>query len=164
MPFNAIPSGQAVCVHGLQGAPQHNGKRGKVTELDQKSNRYVVDLADGTSVSLKPDNLTQCVQNVTVSGIGSKPELNGSRGAVIGWDGSERYQIRLDNGQIVALKPANIILPTSTRVMINGLTKGVQYNGQWGKIVGLDDDVGRCLVQVDQGGSQLKLKFENLKA
>ena len=41
---------------------------------------------------------------------------------------------------------------------------GVQYNGKWGNIVGVDKKTNRYLVQVSPDGSQLKLKFENVKA
>ena len=55
-------------------------------------------------------------QTVVVCGLQSKPHLNGSRGTILGWDGSKcRYNvsITLANGasSVMALKPANVSLP-----------------------------------------------------
>ena len=57
----ALGVGAAVAVCGLQGAPQHNGKRGVVVQgLDPKSGRYAVQLngeAKDSALGLKLGNL-----------------------------------------------------------------------------------------------------------
>ena len=47
-----IPSGTPVTIRGLQGAAQHNSKRGKVVEHDAASGRYTVLLDDGESLRI----------------------------------------------------------------------------------------------------------------
>ena len=65
-PFDRFPSDTSVLVKGLQGAPQHNGKRGTVQQFDGGKGRYVVDLG-GAALSLKQENLQQRVENCEVT-------------------------------------------------------------------------------------------------
>jgi len=51
-----LPAGTAGLVSGLQGAAQHNGKPGLLTELDEAADRYVVALDHDTSLRLKRAN------------------------------------------------------------------------------------------------------------
>lgn len=51
-----LPVGTAGLVHGLQGAPQHNGKAGCVMKHDIKAGRYLVAIDAATSLRLKLDN------------------------------------------------------------------------------------------------------------
>ena len=59
--LESLGMGTAVAVHGLQGAPQHNGKRGVVVSgLDPKSGRYAVQIDGETkdkALGLKLANL-----------------------------------------------------------------------------------------------------------
>jgi hypothetical protein len=50
------PKGSTITVTGLKSAAQHNGKRGEVRSFDEGKGRYVVWLADGEAIRLKPDN------------------------------------------------------------------------------------------------------------
>lgn len=45
---------------------------------------------------------------VTVSGLGKKPEHNGKVGTVLGSQGSDRIQVKLSDGTMLALKPDNL--------------------------------------------------------
>jgi len=45
---------------------------------------------------------------VSVHDLKAKPEFNGVRGTVLGAQGSERVQVRLDDGVEIALKPTNL--------------------------------------------------------
>ena len=45
---------------------------------------------------------------VSVQDLVAKPKLNGKIGTVVGAQGSERVQVKLDNGEGVAVKPANL--------------------------------------------------------
>lgn len=67
-PFDKLPSGTAVLVKGLKGAPQHNGKRGTVQQWDGGKGRYVVQLG-GEALALKQDNLQQRIKQCEVLGI-----------------------------------------------------------------------------------------------
>jgi hypothetical protein len=49
--------GRKVVLGGLQGAPHHNGKEGRVQSFVAEKGRYVVALTSGETLSLKPDNL-----------------------------------------------------------------------------------------------------------
>ena len=58
-PSTGLAVGAAVVVCGLQGAAQHNGKRGTVVGVDAESGRFVVTLVDDavTQLRIKADNL-----------------------------------------------------------------------------------------------------------
>ena len=156
-----IPSGTTVTIRGLQGAAQHNAKRGKVVEHDAGSGRYVVQLDDGEQLRIKPENLLQRVVAEVIN-MQSRPEFNGKRGHVDAFDDSSgRYHVSLQQGQAVALLPANVILPNGTRGKVVGLQSGAQYNGTVGKVLEYDREAGRYLVQLD-GGHQLRVKLPNL--
>ena len=48
-------------------------------------------------------------KRVIVEGLASKPELNGSRGVATSFDDAKgRYNVQLDDGGQMALKPANV--------------------------------------------------------
>lgn len=52
-----IGQGTTVTLCGLKGAPQHNGKTGRVEAHDEASGRYVVKLSDGEAIRIKAGNL-----------------------------------------------------------------------------------------------------------
>ena len=64
-------------------------------------------------------------KRVVVEGLASKPELNGSKGTATSFDDAKgRYNVKMDAGGIMALKPANVLpdraaggssLPVSSR-------------------------------------------------
>ena len=47
----------AAIVHGLEMAPQHNGKRATVREFDEERGRWLVEREDGTQLKIRPLNL-----------------------------------------------------------------------------------------------------------
>eukprot|EP01051_Picozoa_sp_SAG22_P005629 SAG22_NODE_339_length_12034_cov_3.087474_6_plen_729_part_00 len=54
----SFQTGAAVSIHGLVGAPQHNGKCATVrSKLDAKSGRHAVEMEDGKRLNVKPVNL-----------------------------------------------------------------------------------------------------------
>merc|ERR1712146_248740 len=138
-PFDKLPSGTAVLVKGLKGAPEHNGKRGTVQQWNGSKGRYVVDLG-GAALSLKQENLQQRVKQCEVLGIQSKPELNGQMGSVEDFDADKgRCHFKFDRGgKTASLSAANIILPPETRVRVDGLQSAPQHNGTWGQVVSYD--------------------------
>lgn len=52
-----LPAGTPMTVIGLRGAPEHNGKRGKVLSFDEESGRYEILLATGESLRIRPPNV-----------------------------------------------------------------------------------------------------------
>eukprot|EP00966_Prymnesium_polylepis_P187160 4338439-Prymnesium_polylepis.1 len=48
---------------------------------------------------------------ITVRGLAGRPEFNGQSGTVLSWDGDKgRAGVKLDSGEKLSLKPANIDL------------------------------------------------------
>lgn len=164
-PQHAMPIGTAVVVRDLAKAQEHNGKQGKITGWDQGKSRYEVELEGETTLSLRPQNLTQQCR-IKVVGIESQPELNGQPGQILNYnEGQGRYMVRLDvkmaNGRdVVGLQPSNVILDNSTRVIIQGLSKD-EFNGLMAQIVDTDLAATRYTVQC-QNGKSIKIKFDNV--
>jgi hypothetical protein len=152
-------------VHGLQKAPQHNGKSGSVQSYDPGSGRYTLELSDGDSVSLKSTNICCQVSGVRITGIASKPEINDKTGKIIGFDGTKnRYTVQLSTGAAMGIAPGNVVLPTGTRALVVGLESAAaqQYNDKRGLIESFDTAAERYLVKVSED-KQLKIKLDNLR-
>ena len=78
-----------------------NGKVAASATYDSTSGRYVCEglKADGTSISLKPENLIlppEC--RVTIEGVTSRPGLNGKVGRVAGVE-RDRYVVQLPDNE-----------------------------------------------------------------
>ena len=54
---DALQAGDAVVVHGLKGAAQHNGKQGVVQRFDGDKDRFIVKLEGEKELAIKPENL-----------------------------------------------------------------------------------------------------------
>lgn len=157
----AMPAGQEVSVLGLSKAAEHNGKQGKVQGFDSQRGRYEVILEDGASLWVKPENLTQLC-SVKIHGLKSKPELNGQRADILGFDAAAgRYRLLLRGAQsTVSLQPGNCILNAGTCVKLQGLGKA-EFNGQLARLLEIDAEAGRYKVE-SQSGKQIKVKYENV--
>jgi hypothetical protein len=161
--FDAIPNGTRVLVRGLVSAATHNGELGTVREFDRGRGRYSVQLEDGNTLALKPQNLLQLVRKCVITGIQSQAELNGQQAGIYEWDDEkQRYSVRLESNMRLTVKPGNIILPKATRVCVCGLVGGAQHNGKWGCIRDIDEAAGRYNVQVSAQQS-IRIKFENVR-
>lgn len=157
-----LPDGTRVTVRGLQGAAQHNGKSGEVHESNDVTGRYTVQLDDGEVLRIKPENLLQSC-SAELTGMERKPELNGREGRVTGWDASGgRYHVSLD-GQVVSLKPDNLILPSGARATVIGLVSQPRWNGSTCKVVSFDRERRRYTVQMKDESTHLALKLESLR-
>lgn len=159
-PPHLLPVGTFVGVRGLEKAPQHNGKVGRVVAVDEARGRYTVE-AEGETLSLKRQNLLQLCR-VTASGLEARPELNGASGDIVSYDEhTGRYTVLLDSPQeAIGLKPANCILQDGARVALQGLAT-VELNGRLGQVVSVDRAAGRYVVDC-QDGKQVRIKFENV--
>jgi len=157
---DVLPSGTEVRVRGLQGAPQHNGKAGRVEDYDESTGRYTVQLSDGDVLRIKHTNLLQTVQAEVVNM--QKIELNGKDARIEAYDEERgRYHAAVNGTGKVALQPNNLILPVGARAQIVNLTKGTQWNSKVGKVLEYDRQEGRYLVQMSEE-QQLRVKLENL--
>jgi len=164
-PQHAMPVGTAVVVRDLAKAQEYNGKTGKITGWDQAKSRYEVELEGETTLSLRPQNLTQQCR-IKVIGIESQPELNGQSGQILNYNEQQgRYLVRLDkklaNGKdMIGLQAGNVILASQTRVVIQGLSKE-EFNGLMAQIVDTDLEASRYTVQC-QNGKSIKIKYDNV--
>jgi len=67
----------------------------------------------------------------------------------------------MDNGRdVLGVQPCNVILPTSTRVVVTGLSNA-KFNGQMGQIVEFDREALRYTVKC-QVGDTIKIKLANV--
>eukprot|EP00746_Dinoflagellata_sp_MGD_P160882 gnl/MRDRNA2_/MRDRNA2_87827_c0_seq1.p1 gnl/MRDRNA2_/MRDRNA2_87827_c0~~gnl/MRDRNA2_/MRDRNA2_87827_c0_seq1.p1 ORF type:complete len:354 (+),score=69.24 gnl/MRDRNA2_/MRDRNA2_87827_c0_seq1:96-1157(+) len=159
-PSYVIPKQAAVKIHGLTGAPEHNGKSGIVASWDASRSRYEV-MVEGKSLSVKPQNLTQICE-AEIHGLGNRQDLNGQAGEILGYDEqSDRYVVKLrTHGVAMKLRPANCILEQGTCVKLQGLSTP-QFNGQLARITSIDRAAERYVVQC-QEGKQIKIKYDNV--
>ncbi|KAK3248315.1 hypothetical protein CYMTET_42216 [Cymbomonas tetramitiformis] len=158
---DVIPQGTPVILRGLQSAAAQNGKTGTIKDYDVHKERYQVKLSDSDTLAVKIANVLQQVQ-VQITGVESKPEFNGNKGKVIGFDeSSNRYQVQLADGRAIALQSVNLVFSENTRVQIQGLSKQ-ELNGKWGKIASFEDAAGRYVVEISRDQS-FKLKPENCR-
>merc|ERR1712146_739810 len=114
---------------------------------------------------VRPHNVVQALNSVTLANIVNTPSMNGQQGRIIdctrggfkrkrvdssmdtgadtmaGTDGQDdRYHVQLASGRVIAVRARNIVAPKSTVVGIRGLcsTQAAQYNGKRGVIRGFD--------------------------
>ena len=107
------------------------------------------------------------VDDIVLCGLRSKPEWNGRRGSIHGYNEAKaRYQVRLDDGSGSGgiVRPANVQLPAGTAVVITGLVNAQQWNSKRGTVLSFEPSSRRYAVRIQEGGRQLKLKLENVLA
>ena len=78
-PADLWAAGTAVTVHGLQGAKQHNGKRGKILRYNRPAGRYEVELESGEKLKIKPVNLEQTAAGDDGGGGGGSGEKEAAK-------------------------------------------------------------------------------------
>ena len=93
-----------------------NGKLATSAEYDKRTKRYRVDgvTPDGKSIGLKPENIILPKSTrVSVSGVVSRPGLNGMHGIIIGIDDEDtatpRYTVKLESNEKLRLKYGNCV-------------------------------------------------------
>ncbi|CAK0788074.1 unnamed protein product [Prorocentrum cordatum] len=82
---HAKPPGVSVVVRGLTKAPEHNGRSAQICRWDEARERYDVRLDAGDMLSLRPGSVVQLCA-VEMTALESRPELNGLRGRIFGFD------------------------------------------------------------------------------
>jgi len=105
-----------------------------------------------------------CGVHATISGLGSKPELNDEHCVSLGLnpDNQERVLVVLRSGMRLSLRPSNLkaaeLLPGS-HVVVVGLTNAAQYNGKSGEVVSWHGE--RWIVDLDNK-ERKSFRSENL--
>jgi hypothetical protein len=84
----------------------------------------------------------------TLVGLASKPELNGERVAVVGFDvGKGRYHVRHEGnartGEPIGIKQENLIFDQASAVIVEGLDAAPEWNGKRGLVESYDAAKGR---------------------
>jgi len=146
---DTLPSGTVARLTGLH-SEALNGKRATIGEFDEAKGRYVVHMADGSSVAVKRSNLRQVLTDATCVGT-SKAELNGRVAAAATYEPTTgRYQCEglKPDGTVVSLKPENIRLPKDCRVTVDGVASRPALNGRVGMVAGVEND--RYLVRLPE--------------
>merc|ERR1719453_2524567 len=111
---------------GLKDAAHHNETVGTVRGFDSDSDRYMVELPDGTRIAVRSKNLRQVITSPRVVDLSSQPELNNRVAATATFDPElKRYRIEglVGENRAIAIKPDNVILPRRTIVTIDGVVK-----------------------------------------
>ena len=102
-----------VRIHDIQSQPELNGETGTIITWCPDKGRYSIYVASLKKfVSLKPGNVVLDSGTVAkVTGVESKPELNGRWGTIKNWvSESNKYDVQLSASQIIRLKVENMIL------------------------------------------------------
>jgi len=157
---DTLSPGTVVRLTGLNAAA-HNGAVGAVASYDDAKSRYAVHLhADGSTLSVKRENLVQVVTDARVCGT-SVEGLNGKTVSHATYDrASKRYRCEglKQDGSLVALKRDNVVLPAGARVTIDGVTSRPALNGCVGAVQAVDEKAGRYDVQLGDGEA-VRLRF-----
>lgn len=150
-----LRSGSAVRVRGLVNQPQHNGRSGVVQRYDPQQARYIICFDDdGSQLALLRQNLLQLI-DVKISGVQSRPELNGQRAQLLDYDAAkERYIVSLHTGERCSLGRGNVLMPSETAVTVSGLHARPELNGRTAQILDWDAAAHRYTVAVS--GSQME--------
>jgi len=158
--------GTRIIAKNLRKTPELNGEMGTVIEYDPSSKRYICQIED-IEYKLKRENIQQIVDDVEINGLTGNPELNGAMGTLFDRNlSTDRYNIRVARGGSAAVKPANVILPVGTSVLVVGLQNGVQYNDKEASISEIDRSQRRYVVDIptNSGVEHLRIKWENVRA
>lgn len=100
-----------VRVHDIQSQPELNGKTGTIITWSQNKERYnIYVMAMEKVVSLKPGNVVLDKGTVAqVTGLMSKPELNGKWGTIKDWiRETNKYDVQLSPQHVIRVKVENM--------------------------------------------------------
>eukprot|EP00617_Octactis_speculum_P017976 CAMPEP_0185757606 /NCGR_PEP_ID=MMETSP1174-20130828/16078_1 /TAXON_ID=35687 /ORGANISM="Dictyocha speculum, Strain CCMP1381" /LENGTH=314 /DNA_ID=CAMNT_0028437061 /DNA_START=126 /DNA_END=1070 /DNA_ORIENTATION=- len=163
--FEPLSPGTRVELHGLN-RPGYSGMFAVVISFDAHRQRYHITLdvgaeRGGETLSVSPTNLRQVVSAARVFGVTSKSELNGRVAETATFDhASKRYRVTGLTSNPIALRPENLVLPHHTRVTLEGVQSRPALNGLSGRILEVDEDAERYLVQLQANENELlRLRF-----
>ena len=97
-------------VEGTSNA-EYNGRIAASASFDTPSGRYVVEGVAERPVAIKPENLILPPHTrVTITGVSSRPELNGKAATIMSSDGRERYTVQVgESGEQMRLKLGAVV-------------------------------------------------------
>ena len=108
-------AGNSMSIQGLKSRPELNGSPCTVVERDMETGRYLVALSDGTRMKVKHECLSSSSagstrptagNSMSIQGLKSRPELNGSPCTVVERDmETGRYLVALPDGTRMKIKP-----------------------------------------------------------
>jgi curved DNA-binding protein CbpA len=157
---NTIKSGINIIVKNLIKSPQQNNKMGTVERYILEKNRYIVQLQDGSKISLKHENLQQ-ILDVVIHDIIKIPSLNGKNGKLIGSNiNKNKYKVIVDD-KLILLKASNIILQNDACVQIKNIHTQPLLNGKRGRIIDYDKLNHKYIINIE-GNRNIKIKPQNL--
>lgn len=158
---HAKPVGTRVVIRGLERAPEHNGKTGRVTGFDDTKGRYDVAVEGSSTMSLRPQHIAELC-GVEIVGLESKPELNGRSADIFNYDHSSgRYQVLLQEPPTaMSVQRGNCILNPGTGVVIQGLSTE-KFNGQMARIVSVDRSQARYTLRC-QSGAEIRVLYDKV--
>eukprot|EP00466_Bigelowiella_natans_P006442 jgi/Bigna1/135148/aug1.28_g9856 len=142
---------------------RQNGMEGKI--VGRNAHRYRVRLKQNNAlVEVGGRNVQQIVEEATLYGLQSRPELNGQTVRLVNFDQANgKYQGFLDGSDGPQLiRPQNVILPPHTRVRIAGLVNRPEFNGEVATILSYSKAEMKYSIQL--GGRELKIPNRNVFA
>ena len=148
-----------VLIYGLVNNDRYNDKEGTTTNYDANKMRYTVRIDSRTEMMLKHENLLQLI-DVTICNLVNKKELNGKIGKIIGiCNDLGRYKINLE-GQVIALKQDNFIVPNGTCISLYNLNRQ-ELNGKKGRVLSFNSEDKRYKIGINKN-LQYNIKLENI--
>ena len=154
---DVLPQGTIVALTGLATASQHNDSQARVEEYDVDKCRYVVTLAVGGTLAVRPHNVRQVLTEARIIGT-SKQELNGRvASSAVYESATKRYRCEglKPDGTVLSVKAENVVLPVESRVTIEGVQSRPELNGKVGRIDAVESE--RYVVNV--GKEVVRLRF-----
>lgn len=154
-----IKINSSVLIFGLVNNEKYNDITGIINSYDANKMRYTVRIDNRTEMMLKHENLLQLV-DVTICNLINKKELNGKTGKIIGiCKDLGRYKINLE-GQIIALKQDNFIVPNETCISLHNLNRK-DLNGKKGRILSFNSEDKRYKIGINKN-LQYNIKLQNI--
>jgi curved DNA-binding protein CbpA len=152
--------GTKVIVRDLTTQSELNGKTGLISKFHESSETYDVDF-DGTTISLRPQNLTQQC-SMEVVGLENGLALNGSCGEICNYDaGRGRYTVSVGKPVLtLSLQRGNCLLGPGTCVVLTGLADE-KFTGQMAQILSVDRDADQYLVKC-QNGEEIAIPYDSV--
>jgi len=141
-----IKSGINILIKNLNNQSINN-QQAIIREYDNIKDRYIVQINNGTKISIKINNIQQ-IPNGQICNLINKAELNGLKGKIIKWNNDvKRYNLFINNN-IISLKPQNVIIENGARIKIVNINNKKNFNGTYGQIKDFDNLNYKYIIQI----------------
>jgi len=155
--YNVLQPGTSTVLVNLS-SNKYNGMEACVNEWNPTTRRYLVTTAKGETIAVKHCNLQHVVKQAKVVGT-SREDLNGKVAECATYDEKRgRYTVSglTSGGACISLKPDHVVLPKSTRVKIHGIKSRPDLNGEFGRVVDVDQLSRRYTVQLPEENLRIR--------